>query len=216
MPGTKKLVGVVALSVALTPIVSACDGGGGSCGKVQPCGGDVVGDWNIVGACITSAALENFDIGLDCPTATSSVTGLNVSGSASFNADLTYTRTQTLSATVQLTIPMSCLMVEGGITLTCAQFDQGLQQALAMQPGLYQSAHCAGSTTCSCTFILSPQTRSESGTYTTSGTTLTTTSSTGATDADQYCVQGNELHIPEFDMTMPMGAIQADTVLTRR
>ena len=44
MTQTKGLVAMVVLSLALMPIVSACGGGSGSCGKVAPCGGDVVGN----------------------------------------------------------------------------------------------------------------------------------------------------------------------------
>jgi hypothetical protein len=65
-------------------------------------------------------------------------------------------------------------------------------------------------------FVLNQMNISETGTYTTSGTTFTTTSSTGAVSASQYCVKGSELHVIDVDMTMPMAAIQADIVFTKR
>ena len=56
----------------------------------------------------------------------------------------------------------------------------------------------------------------ESGTYITSGTTITTTDSTGASSSSYYCVQGNELHMLQVDMTMAMGKVQADIVMTKK
>jgi hypothetical protein len=214
MTQAKKMLAMVVFSAALASLAPACGGSSGSCGKVQPCGGDVVGDYNISAACINNAAI-NMNIGIDCPGATASAAGLSISGTASLNADLTYTRTQTISATVQMTIPPSCLTMDG-ITLTCAQLDQALQTLITDPTSPFQSARCAGSSSCSCSFVLRPETQSDSGTYLTAGTALTWTSSTGSVDADQYCVQGNELHLPELDMTMAMGTIQADTVLTKR
>ena len=57
---------------------------------------------------------------------------------------------------------------------------------------------------------------SETGTYTTSGTNITTTDSAGSSSISAYCVQGNELHMLQVDMTMAMGKIQADLVLTKK
>ena len=81
---------MVVLSAALMPIASACGGGGGSCAKVAPCGGDVTGNWTISGACFNAAAL-NMNIGMSCPGAAVNIRVFSVTGSASFNADLTYT-----------------------------------------------------------------------------------------------------------------------------
>jgi len=211
--GLRGLFLSVSLS-ALVSTVSSCGGGSGSCGKVQPCGGNVVGTYNISGACFDNAALT-MDIGMDCPGATVNISGLKVSGNASFNADLTYSVNETISASLSETIPPSCLTTNG-VTLTCAQLDQSIQAVLVQNPGTYQSAHCSGSSTCTCTFTLAPQTMSETGTYTTSGTTITTTDSTGASDSSSYCVQGNELHMVQVDMTMAMGKIQGDLVFTKK
>ena len=51
---------MVVLSLALAPIVSACGGGmAGAAAKVAPCGGDVIGNWTVSGACFNSAAVEH-------------------------------------------------------------------------------------------------------------------------------------------------------------
>ena len=198
----------VLFSMALTA-VSSCGGGSGSCGKVAPCGGDVVGNYNITSACLT---LSSMDMPLEgCPGATVNTSGIRVSGSASFNADMTYTLNETISASASETIPASCLTMNG-ITLTCQQLDQAIQQLVTENPGVFQSAHCSGASSCICSFTLAPVTTNDSGTYTTSGTTLTLSGGGGG----EYCVQGNELHLISIDMTMPMATMNGDIVLTKK
>jgi hypothetical protein len=204
---------MVVFSAALAPILSACGDGAGSCGKVQPCGGDVVGSYNISGACYNSASLE-MPVIEGCPGATVAITSLGVTGSATFGADMTYSVSETITATASQTLPASCLTMNG-LTLTCMQVDQLAQQVLLSNPAI-QSIRCAGSSSCTCTFTLAPMTIAESGTYTTSGTTISLVDSAGGASSSEYCVQGNELHLISIDMTMPMGTIEADTVLTKR
>jgi hypothetical protein len=199
-------------TLALASILSSCGGGSGSCGKVAACGGDVVGSYTISAGCINSAAL-NMDIGgsSSCPGLAINVAGASVTGSGSFNADMTYTVNETIKLTAVETIPTSCFST-GGITVTCAQLDQELQSEIAAGSSDISSGHCTGTTTCNCTITTAAMTTTQSGTYTTSGTTITMTSSTGTVSTDSYCVQGNELHVMSVDMTMPMGSIQADIV----
>jgi hypothetical protein len=201
---------------ALASGVSSCGGGNGSCGKVMACGGDVVGSYTITAGCINNAAL-NMEIGggsSSCPGLSLNATGTSVTGTGSFNADMTYTVTEMIKLSAVETIPTSCFST-GGITPTCAQLDQELQAEIAAGSSSISSGHCTGGSTCTCTFTLPAQTNTETGTYTTSGTTITMTSSTGKVSTDSYCVQGNELHVMSVDMTMPMGAVQADIVFMK-
>ena len=123
MTQTKSTVAAVVFSAVLGLTTLSCGGGSGSCGKVQPCGGSVVGNYSISVACFDDAALT-MDLGMDCPGGTVKISGLNVSGNASFNADMTYSITETISsASLTETFPPSCLTT-GAITLTCAQVDQ--------------------------------------------------------------------------------------------
>jgi len=198
-------------SIALAPILSTCGSNGlGSCGKVQPCGGDVVGNWSIVGECINTASM-NMEIMAECPGATVNTSGLRVTGSASFNADMTYSVTEMISATVSETIPASCLTTQG---LTCTQLNQLLQQEAAMDPSGI-SGRCVGSSACTCTFTIPSMTVTDSGTWATSGTNILIDGS-----PSPYCVQGNELHLMTLNTTMPMGAmgqanIDADVLLKK-
>lgn len=216
MIDVKKMVAMVICSAALAPLVPACGEESGSCGKVQPCGGNLVGNYSISAACTTAAPTNGMAFGFNCPEATVGTPALSVSGSASFNADLTYTMTTTATATAQVMFPPACVASQtGGIVPTCDQINQLVPLLIASMPGTIQSATCAGGTTCTCTVTLAPQTTSESGSYVASGTTLTTTDSTGQIVGGQYCVQGSELHYIQVDATMP-STILADTVLTKR
>ena len=186
---------------------------------MQPCGGDVVGDWTISGACANGASLA-MQVVPNCPTVMATGVNVHASGSASFKADMTYTLNQTLTVSASGTLPSSCL-VYAGLTLSCAQFDVLIQQYVAMYPMMLQAAHCSGDQTCNCNFTLAPQTTMETGTWSTTGTTLLTTPSTTVSYATDYCVQKNELHMMTVDTTMPMGpmgeaTISADTVFTKK
>jgi len=209
----------VVLALAAAPILSACgDSGGGSCGKVAPCGGDIVGDWTISGACANTASLA-MQIIPNCPTATATASSIHATGSASFNPDMTYSLSETLTVSASGTVPSSCLMY-AGFMLTCADFNLLIQEYVAMNPTMVQSATCAGGDTCNCSFTLAPQTRNETGTYLTTGTELSTTVN-GVLYGTAYCVQKNELHMVSVNTTMPMGPmgqvnIDADTVFKKQ
>jgi hypothetical protein len=220
MTGAKtRLARVILLSTVLAAVFAAAcdDDSGGSCGQVQPCGGNVVGEYNVSAACTSDPAVGDNPLGFDCPEATVDVTGISVTGSASFKADMSYSLMTTARATAQVTFPPSCITpLAGGLTLTCAQINDLIPLLLASMPGTVESAQCAGSATCSCNVVLAPQIVNETGTYVASGTTLTRTdSSTGQLLRGNYCVQGNALHFMQVDMLMPM-TITADTVLTRK
>ncbi|MGO9835065.1 MAG: hypothetical protein ACLP1X_12695 [Polyangiaceae bacterium] len=57
----------------------------GSCGKVAPCGGDVVGTWKIVDSCDEGSSLSTANS--SCPGETGQVTSMSASGTATFNSD---------------------------------------------------------------------------------------------------------------------------------
>jgi hypothetical protein len=191
---------LVGLSLAV--FVNSCDSdGSGNCGKVAACGGDIVGEWSVVDTCLSFAGAP--PTGDFCPTATIDAGGINVSGKVSYKADMTFSTMLTISGSMAMELPASCLTVEG-ITLTCAQVDQAVKQAFAADPDpSIQSISCAGMGSCRCTFVMAPQSSTSSGTYTTSGTTVSENGSAGT----PYCVQGNELHIS--DMSMGTGTLSA-------
>jgi hypothetical protein len=207
-------------AVVLSSSLLGCGGGsgsGGGCGKVYPCGGNIVGTWKVSEFC----SVENMTPPDFCPTATAATSTSKLTGSVTYKADMTFTGMLTASIVVVATYPNSCL-TNNGVTLTCAQFEAAQKQALAMDPNSgIQSLTCAAiGSSCKCTAVTGDMSTSATGTYTTAGVKLTETQAGMAPDESNYCVQGNTLHIVGLDMTMPMGMmgqfkITNDIVLTK-
>ena len=213
-----------AMMAALSP---ACGGGGGrngACGKVLPCGGEVVGSYDIREACLSdpslvvnaviNAALDANFIS-DCPGRTVDDGRYTTTGTASFNADSSYAVTSTVWATATQTVPASssCLMPPTGHT--CAELDQRLRTAVAGAPDMFEAAQCMGDDACTCIVTLAAQSRTESGTYARSGTTLTTSAVTSQVTTYETCVQGNVLHLMQGLPATVDDEIMFDMVLER-
>jgi hypothetical protein len=124
-----------------------------------------------------------------CSGESISLTSISVSGTATFNADMTYMLSLSEQAAVRLSLPQSCLQGH-----TCGDLQTALEST-----GDFASVPCSTSGACSCDAAQPTNAAIESGTYTLSGSTVTTTSSTGAVSAISYCVQGAELHLLDVD-----------------
>ena len=195
------ILGLMGIGVCL--FVSACAGkheSSGTCSNSAGCGGNIVGTWKIESSCV-SVNPEAMMSGT-CTGTSEDTSGLKISGSVTYAADMTYTSNTTVSGSAKVTLPAACLM-QNGITLTCDQ----LSQALAGQPMMMGAT--AGSCTatsgggCSCKVTITSQSNSATGTYTTTGSgALTQTPNTGTTETDAYCVRGSTLTIsPSSDST---------------
>jgi hypothetical protein len=189
---------LVIVSVWASLLSVGCGGGGGGpvgfnvggpsmCGVVAACAGDVVGTWNVSAGCITSAGLREAESGIMCSGFSISVTNVNVSGRLTFNADMTYSfMGLSEQAMYEVTVPVGCVAGR-----SCAAAATGLDSS-----GDFESATCTGTTTCSCSAVQTPVVDTESGTYTLSGTTLTTFPTNGLpTTTLPYCVEGTNLHL---------------------
>ena len=132
---------------------------------------------------------------------------LSGTGPFMFNADQTYAVNLTVNGTAAFNFPGSCLS-----GLTCDVLSTAVQAQVAADPASpFQSASCAGSGDCTCTFVLLPETIGETGTYTVSGSSLLTTSN-GTTDTLNYCVKGSSVVFREpamAGMTSEISAIIA-------
>jgi len=177
----------------------------GTCGKVSPCGGDLTGTWTLTGSCAdlaTQPALSCPDERIDSWTPT-------ISGTWTFNADMTYTRSTTSSAVVVWSIPLSCI---SALASSCADFEAQAQAGLNPD----QTITCTGTSTCLCTETAGPLNQSDNGTYQTSGTDITYTSAVdGTTGTSSYCVQGSTLHLVTLDARAASG-IGADLIGEKR
>jgi len=165
------------LLVLLGTLAWACGGesssgsnAAGSCRLPAPCGGDLVGKWQVTKACAGKPVPVR-----GCPGSSMSITDLQVTGTLEFRADGTMTDATTGSFHGEMSIPNSCL------SSTCDAKRVGADQCTPSSDTCHCSEDVAGST--------SPSVM----TYVTSGATATLTDSTGsAVDAD-YCIQGNVL-----------------------
>jgi hypothetical protein len=199
-------------------VSSGCGGEGGKardlCGRVQPCGGDVVGTWKPAGSCFdptTVLAQVESRLDLTCPSGvTLSLTSstLNRDLSATFAADGTYSGTSVTTGTLAFEVPGACL--NGG---TCRDLEGALGN-------IFDAPGCAGDATCACS-VTQNLNSTETGTYTTSGWVIETTPSGGATSPSNYCVAGNQMHFINVDPSTPVvpsppATILSDTVLERQ
>jgi hypothetical protein len=200
---------------------SGDDGPAATCGKVQPCGGDVVGQWMVATEC---ESRDHFDAAVAdfatmaaqswCPGQTLRAFEPRVSGSLSFDAAGTYSVAFLLGANLDVNLPVSCLS-----GLSCAGATANFQAQIAA--GTYanpnvSSVSCVGSSDCVCRSVLSaPQ--SETGTYSIAGTALTFTDMAGGFTDNSYCVEGNALHLLTTSMASTgQTNIDADLVAVRQ
>ncbi len=225
MKNFRATVGGILMVTAMASAVGSCGGGGdgtsGTCGKVAPCGGDILGTWTVKEFCINDSVATFTDSDF-CPTGTVDSSGLKVSGTVVYTADRTYKVDTTLSGAMKVILPPACLM-DDGVTLTCTQMDQRQKAILAKNPDPdVKSVSCASvGVNCVCTSVMADQISTESGTFTTVGTKVNEKSKdTGETDTKDYCVQGNTLHAIHVDMKMTMAmmgkvVISMDAVATK-
>jgi hypothetical protein len=173
---------------------SGTGGGSATCTNVTPCGGDLVGTWNVTSSCLTvSGEVDLSAFGLGCSSAP--VAGsLQVSGTWTANADGTYSDNTTTTGNEQLELPASCREISG-TTTTCDRIGGPITSVG------YASVTCTDDTAtggCSCQATmdqaagigLAPTYVAASGNYTTSGSTLTITA--GEVEYS-YCVSGTTL-----------------------
>lgn len=142
----------------------------GGCASMSfsPCGGDLTGTWSFSAACVDFA--PNFDPSKgQCPGSSGSAS-VDMSGTATFNADMTYSViwNRTLHATI--TFPAGC-------SVPCSQVDS--------------AAVSDGAGGCK---IDKSESGADSGTYSVSANTFTLTKTGDTPDPPtEYCVTGTTL-----------------------
>jgi hypothetical protein len=96
---------------------SAPTGGTPSCPSGSPCGGDVVGTWNVQSSCLAlSGQLDMTAYGLECTTATVQGGSLTVTGTFTANSDGTFADATTTKGNIQFALPSECLHLSGTTT----------------------------------------------------------------------------------------------------
>jgi hypothetical protein len=184
------------------------DGPPASCISAGACGGNIVGSWTIASSCLdvdVSGAVPDY-----CTAATAKDMGVQLTGTVTYNANLTYTKKTTLNGKIVVTFPASCLAGGDGGALTCDQ----LATQLKLDPTYTDVSCVAAGTGCACTSTLAPQSQTKTGMYTTTSAGLLTEAETGRTspDVSDYCVKTDTLTTSVHSMSM--GMMSATGVIT--
>ncbi|MBN2575092.1 MAG: hypothetical protein JXP73_11065 [Deltaproteobacteria bacterium] len=174
-----------------------------NCTNGPTCGGDLVGTWDVTSSCLTlSGDMDMTLSSLGCPTVP--VTGsLQVTGTWTAKSDGTYTDNTTTTGSFTCPLAPSCLSVSS-VDVEC------FKMANAFTAVGWKTATCSTNTNdeCNCSVtadqsggigVISPW-KSDSGTYTTSGSGL---------NADDYvdysyCVSGNTLTLTPKPTILPV------------
>jgi len=184
-----------ALAVCAVAAMAGCGGdddGNLDCSDYAACGGDPVGEWTVVDACVDGTIDPEID---NCPAATAAIEDVVVTGTVEIRDDGSYANNIATTATIVVTVPMSCL--DGG---SCAD--------LAQAAGIPCNEN---GDDCDCMNDYDDSAQ-ESGTWEVDGSTFTTTDSGGDTSDASFCVEGDVLKaqpVPDdpnapqltFDMT---------------
>jgi hypothetical protein len=205
----KTILSVLGMTcLAAMTVLSGCgDSVGGTCGNTPACGGDLVGTWTIASSCVSAGS----SMSALCPGATADTANLKVTGTITYTADMTYTTNSVLSGSETLVLPLSCF-VQSDVSATCDQLGQ-----IYMNDPTNQSATCTGSSICTCTIVLSNQTSTRTGTYSTTAAGLATDTPTGgAPSQSDYCVRGQTLTLSPHAGAGIMGQSVTGTITLTR
>jgi hypothetical protein len=173
-------------------------GSGATCSSNASCGGDIVGTWALTQACNPRVSVP-----ITCAGDQYTASGVAQTGTFVFRADGTATQMVRTTGTLLATMPPACLAQRG---MTCAEMEATLRTG----PN-YTSAICIDKAgTCECTLAFDASTN-VSGTYTTSGSTLT---ANGGSSTATYCVTGASLVMRPDGQ--PAGEPTLTFVLTRQ
>jgi hypothetical protein len=161
------------------------DGRVATCNEFTPCGGDVVGSWEITETCIDPSV--TVAIG-DCSDTAVDYRSYEVDGEYVFDASGNVTVTFDSRFSYVWDIPRSCFS-----DYTCTEMETLLNSATSTGTSTIEfSATCPEApTVCRCE-ITGSIAGTNVATYTTSGSTLTIVSA-DSESTQQYCVDGDDL-----------------------
>lgn len=202
--------------VAFALLVSCAEDerGNSSCGRVLPCGGDLVGTWKLETACLDEVLAGQFvtsilNESLSCTGGTARGIRTEASGSISFTSDATYNSDMYVSVSLSVALPSSCSDSQNGI-LTCEQLNEWFA-TLTKKP--FDTFACTSADSgCNCAVGLSSDFPTM-GTYSSSGTTVTL--GTERASLFEYCVRDNELHLMTLSTGSGSTIIKSDIVASK-
>lgn len=154
-------------------------------------GGNIVGTWNIQGACIDVEFENPFEA--SCPESTFEIAS-NMSGTVTFNDDGTFSSSFTNGGDLNFSLPASCVV-------EMAMGREGDCQALFGTDSEESPTTCTGTqeTGCECSQAGASETNENSGTYAVDGSSLTITDDEGTDPPSALCISGDTLKVQTID-----------------
>ena len=195
--------GMAALMAVALLAAPGCGGGGGgnggavSCGKVDPCNGDVVGSWTIAGICTDPSELSA-QIVRFCPGFQFTVLDESISGAMTLTADLNYSSTAVLRQKFRLVQPLDCPYTTAA---TCSDLDAFLHVEGEV------TGTCTGTSVCTCDVEAVQPLLGAGGTYLISDTGLFFGEDNGTFGGGGYCVQDGALHFVSTTIILYMAGL---------
>ena len=182
-----------------------------NCPGGTPCGGSVIGTWNVTSSCLTlSGSMDVTLASLGCSTVP--VTGsLHVTGTWTANADGSYTDNTVTTGSIAFPLSPACLSVSS-VNVACANVSSTIEALgwTSVTCSNDASGHCSCSGTANQNGgigVVSPWAAS-TGNYTTSGSGLNTDSTVDYS----YCVSGSTLTL----IPTPTGIPISGTVVLQK
>lgn len=197
---SKRLAQGIVLVLASSLAACGDDDAGFSCDELtfSPCGGDIVGTWNLIATCQGSSNEELFE---DVPECSSSTFESEFEGLvAEFGSDGNYSISEAALNT-EVSLDDACLTALGQgapAALLCAAFESEFTDPSSEDSFDSGSCNYDGST---CTCELADSQEGSTGTYTTSGGEFTTTEPGEDPETQEYCSEGDRtvVHIDSGD-----------------
>jgi hypothetical protein len=155
--------------------------------EFEPCGGDLVGTWEILDMCASATVGDNpFADTPECADIVFQV-DMDFTGTVEFNADGSYASEVVVgAATMHAEYTEACMQ---------AMWQAGGSETCDAIPSSSEDTVCSyADSVCSCDQAMSSGsgTQTETGTYSVSGNSLTMTPDSGDVTESEYCVSGDK------------------------
>jgi hypothetical protein len=172
-----------------------------NCPAFTPCGGNLIGIWQIQSSCAPELD-SSLSAALGFPACADAIHLLSANqlGTFTLGSDGSYSEQSTLDMDMQTALSLACANAVTATTMTAADmpaFCSNYESGMRASPEVTEVSCAVSGEQCVCTTVVHYE-FADSGTYTVSGTTLTT--DRGATLS--YCVQNDLLTMRETTDTL--------------
>ncbi len=148
----------------------------------SPCGGELVGEWEVIDACSTLAPTNP---AAECANALLTLISVDVEGEQSFLADGTTVSSGSVEQTMRFDMPLNCL------ARPCTELADSFRRDFEDEYEVLDVRCEEQSEMCVCAATIRQTLLSSQETYTVEDTRITTIDAEGEVDVEDYCVEGD-------------------------